>query len=286
MSAAPPPESQEDLTARAAQHFAEAKKAYARGEAAIAATLFEQAAHEVPHAAAFFNAALAWEEAGDRARAADDYDLALDLEQLSPQQEKDARLRLATLAKLLGTLILTEPRGATVQVGHLDKASVPLTVHLAPGNHTVVVTGDQGERSERTISLRAGEVQTLALEPPLIDLPPLATRAPSSLPVAPLSTPRILAWASLGTAAAASGTAIGLGIAALNARAAYEQSGSTSTADYNRASSLRTWTNVSWGIAGVLGGAGLALMFIQPKIPQSTVRVAAGPTSVGFEGQF
>ena len=288
MSAAPQPESPESPSARAAQHFREARAAYTRGEPARAAELFDQAAREVPHAASYFNAALAWEEAGQRARAADDYDVALDLGQLSPQQEKDARLRLATLSKLLGTLIIAEPRGATVQVGHLDQASVPLSVHLDPGTHRVIVTGGEGERTERTVTLGAGEVQTLAFEPPLMAQPDLSPHFAPTAPSAGLSPQRIAAWTTLGAAVAASGTAIGLGIGALNAHAAYLQSGSTSVADYNRAASFRTWTNVSWGVAGVLGGAGLALLFLPPRTQSGLVKVAysVGPSSVSLQGQF
>ena len=291
LSAAPALESQETLTARAAQHFREAREAYARGESAEAARLFEQAAREAPHAASLFNAALAWEEAGERARAADDYDLALDLGQLSAAQERDARLRLAALTKLLGTLILAEPRGATVQVAHLENAPLPLTVHLAPGDHRVVITAVGGERTERTVSLRAGEVQTLAIEPPLLELPPEVPLRPPPVaavatPLAPLPTQKILAWVSLSTGAALSATAVGLGVGALNSKTAYEQSGFTSVSEYNRASAFRTWTNVSWGAAALFGGAGLALMFIPPPAQHAPVRVSYGLGSVSLDGTF
>jgi hypothetical protein len=129
-------------------------------------------------------------------------------------------------------------------------------------------------------------VQTLALEPPPLELPDLR---PVEHPVAKatsLSTQRILAWVTLGAGAAVTGTAIGLGIGALNARSTYDQSGSTSVSDYNRALSLRTWTNVSWGIAAVLGGAGLGLMFIEPPQPTGSVRVAYGPGSISVQGNF
>src|SRR5262249_11234790 len=147
------------------------------------------------------------------------------------------------------------PRGATVQIEHLEKASVPLRVHLAPGSHRLVIIGVRGERVERTVALRAGEAQTLELEPPLLELPDLRAVEHPVTTAPALSTQRILAWVSLGTAAAASGTAIGLGVGALNARSAYEQSGSISVSDYNRALTLRTWTNITWGAAALLGGA-------------------------------
>src|SRR5262249_47150270 len=66
----------EDRTLAMAR-FRAASEAYGRGEYAAAARAFEESYRLVPRAAAVYNAARAWQAAGERARAADDYEAAL-----------------------------------------------------------------------------------------------------------------------------------------------------------------------------------------------------------------
>ena len=121
----------------AKQRFQEATEAYQDGRYSAAASLFEAADRLMPHASTRYNAATAWEQAGEDARAATGYEAALALESLDPARRKTARERLAGLGKRLGRIHIREPLGALVTVDHVQREPVPLTFYLRPGSYEI-----------------------------------------------------------------------------------------------------------------------------------------------------
>src|SRR5688572_1532019 len=99
----------EDQKTLARERFAEASAAHARGDFREAARLFEEAHRLAPAAGAKFNAGIAWDQAGDLPRAADDYEIALEMGGLDRQDAAQASSRLSALKQQLAVLRVEEP---------------------------------------------------------------------------------------------------------------------------------------------------------------------------------
>src|ERR1051325_7900167 len=106
----------EGQTGAAREKFRQATEAHEKGDYRGAAELFEEAHRLSPAAGAKFNAGIAWDESGEPARAADDYETALEMGGLTADEAKQAEERLGALKKLLGYVSIDEPAGATVEV--------------------------------------------------------------------------------------------------------------------------------------------------------------------------
>lgn len=79
----------------------------------------------------------------------------------------------------------------------------------------------------------------------------------------------------VGGSVVAAGAAVYLGVSALDARDKYDESNHSDLDAYDRAKSLRLWTNVAWGTSIVLGGSGVYLLLTQSSEPE---RQRAGVT--------
>jgi hypothetical protein len=163
----------DEIRTLARERFAQARAAFESGNHRDAALLFEDAYRLSPHASAMFNAAVAWDGAQEPARAADAYEVALDLGGLAGDQAAEASTRLAALKKALGYIRILDPVGATATVAHLDRATIPVRVHVAPGSHRIAVETADGRRSTQTVTVGGGQVATpqLDLEASLSALP-------------------------------------------------------------------------------------------------------------------
>jgi hypothetical protein len=247
----------------------DARRAYERREFAVAARGFEAVNRLAPHAALLFNAALAWEQAGDPARAADHYDVALAKGGLDPEQLKQARARLAKLEQSLSTLSVEAQQGAAIRVDGEAAGFAPARVHVKPGDHRVEVDDAEPQRvtvvaAEKRALVFAARAPVAAVTPPP---PPQGT--------SPL---RIGGWVTLGVAGVAAGAAIGLGVAAISARDDFVHgSGSTSVTLHDRAVALRTATNVTWALAGAAAITGVALHIAAPRGTAKGAALVVGP---------
>jgi tetratricopeptide (TPR) repeat protein len=269
----------------AAEVFRAGSKAYARGEYRAAALAFEAAFREVPHAASAYNAARAWERAGDPARAADLYRAALDVPRLTDEEQADATARVAALEPGLGVLWISA--GAVVSVAHVSRARAPLRVHLPPGEHEVRLELPDGREERRRVRVAGGERVRLTPAPPAHRA---AAAQPGKGPVRTASAPpaddspapglAIAGWVTLVGAAALAGTAVALGVMALDARDEFDDSGWTDQSLYDEASTLRTWTNVAWVGSGVLGLAGGGLLVASWRSARTSVGVGPGAGSI------
>jgi hypothetical protein len=268
-------EANDDARARAHDKFVEASAAHSRGDYTQAAHLFEEAYRILPRAAVKFNAGISWDLGGDLVRAADAYEAALDMGGLEEDQAREARERLGALKRELGYVSVDEPVGAVVTVAHVERAPIPVRLHVAPGTYEVHV--ESGERkADGSIHVAAGEVVDVRLPlgpPPPVQaapqpkppaLPPLDRR--KEQPVHGSTGLSVWTYVGFGGAAVLSGVAVFLGVRALEARDTFDGSGHRDVAAHDRAATLRTWTNVAWGGAAVSGGAGLFFLLTTPKI--------------------
>ncbi|MBI5532457.1 MAG: hypothetical protein HY898_07065 [Deltaproteobacteria bacterium] len=277
-AAAPATAIAQDKAAEAATLFETASKAFEKNDFTAAASAFDKAYRLMPHGATIFNAGLAWEAAGEKARAADAYLEALTFGGLNDTQTTDASKKLKQLEKALGRVEMRSPVPARVSVLHLQYANTPLRAHLPFGMHIVRVDYASG-------ATRYYPVQSSA-DPLLVELRPdggEATSEAASKTTAPrpssskLFTQKTLGWISLGGAAAFSGAAIILGLQGWSARDEFVESGSTNQDAHDRAVSYRTWANVSWVGAGLLGATGGALLWTAPPSKAAPPKTGDGP---------
>lgn len=249
--------------------FQRANEAVRREAYREAAELFERAHRQAPHPATVFNAAAAWEQAGERPRAADAYETALSMGGLASEQAAYAQERLTVLKKSLGYLRLTAPIGATATVAHAKNVAIPAAVHLAPGSHTVVFNLGSGANVRKPLRLLAGETQSVAAERP----PPMAqTQAPQRPEPTPSPAPspapdrasgsgqQTWGWVSLGVAGALAAASTVLTVQTFSALDNFEGSGRKDLDARDRALRLRTWSNATAVGAVVLGATGIYLL--------------------------
>lgn len=234
----------------AAKIFSEAQLAFEHGDLRRAAQGFDEANRLSPHGKTTLNAALAWEAAGEIAIAADRYSATLASGQLAPERTTETQNKLELLEKRLCLLSVEGPSALLVSVAHVRAAPLPLRLHVSPGPQTLELSGGPGVE-RREITVLAGTRVTLDLTRP----------APSpAAAVLPLVAPPPLAeeasgpWLALGISGLGAGVALGavtavLGGLTMGALGDYRDGGYTDVALYDRATGLRTSTNVVLGAA-------------------------------------
>lgn len=261
-------------TQLARQRFREAKEAYRERRYSAAASLFEAADRLAPHPSTRFNAAAAWDEAEEMARAATAYEAALATPTLDEDKRKVAEERLASLKLELGKILVQRPLGAFVTVDHVQRVPVPATFYLLPGSYSLQVEY-RGETSSTPLEVVAGRDHDVQLDfiEPEVAAPPRAVPPEALQPVPPAPPPadagisqKTWGWVSMGAGVALGGAAIILGLRALAARDKFEDSNNTDSSARNEAANLRLATNVFWGGATAAGVTGLVLVLTAPSI--------------------
>jgi tetratricopeptide (TPR) repeat protein len=289
VSHAVPCAAQSDDVVVAAETFRAGEAAYARGDYEPAARAFEVSNRLSPHPSALYNAGLAWEAAAKPERAADAFAAAIATHALTDAQAKDAEQRMAVLAERVGRVRIEAPTGATVSLAHADRVATPVSVHVTPGKHSAELQFADGHSETRDVEVTAGAVATLrfeAREPPPVappaDDPPVTTTGSDGLAIA--------GWILAGSGLAAGAAAIGVGVAALNARDTFEASGNTDADAHDEAATLRTVTNALWFGGAALAIAGTIMLIIDATDDGATVDAAAafylGAETAGLELRF
>lgn len=260
-----------DDAAEAKRRFGEGTKAMAEGRFREAALHFEAASRLRPHGVASFTAAVAWDKAEDPARAADNFSKSLELPGLPPKEQKVAKERLSTLEESLGTAKIEGPSSLSVQFEGLTEAHPPVKLHATPGVKVLlIVRDDKVER--RDVILKAGQTieldvtEALEVAKPTASVsasasapPPPPPPPPKTEPKPGMSTRKLIGFGAMGAGVISGGVAIALGFKTLSKRDDYEAN--PTREGYDSAVSSRTWTNVAWAGAVVLGGVGAALVF-------------------------
>src|SRR5262245_51885540 len=206
--------------------------AYKRGEYAEAAEKFYKAYKLLPHADSLYNAALAWELAGEKASAATAYEMVQD-DELHAEAQADARQKLEKLSSELGRVEVEAPEGATIRVTPFVIEKSKAVFYFDPGKQKIKVTLANGNRVSRSVKAVAGETTVVLVtaasdeddeEEPSEDAAPAETDEPT--PVKKDSSGlTTLGWVSLGVAGVATGAAIFFGLKTLSARDDYNASG-------------------------------------------------------------
>ncbi len=259
-------------TAEAKKQFVAGTKAFSNGKFAEAATAFEAAAALKPNAVALYTAALAWEQASQSERAADDYGRAVELPagSLTAQQESTAKERLASLEKVLGTLAVIGPDGTKVQLDQFTETVVPVRLHGTGGTHSlnVKLAGKNGEKRE--VLLDGGQTQKLDLSPtPTVvkhndETPPPQTKeVVVEKSVSHFSALKAIGFTAIGIGGASAIAALILGISAQDAGDAYKRAPNHDA--YVHANALADWCTGAWITAGVMVAAGVTLVLIPEK---------------------
>lgn len=294
----------QDDAAEAKKQFVAGTKAFSNGKFAEAAQAFEAAAALKPNAVALYTAALAWEQASQSERAADDYGRAIELPAggLNPQQETTAKERLVALEKVLGTVAVTGPEGTKVQLDQFSEAPVPVRLHGTGGTHSLSAKLPGKPPEKREVLLEGGQMQKLDVSPaPAVvkpdNTPPPPKEVVVEKPVSHMSIMKALGFTSIGVGATSAIAAIILGISAQDAGDAYKAA--PTHAGYVHANALADWTTGAWITAGVFVAAGVALVLIpeksgeaapktEPKKPQESARLMIAPSLGGFvvKGSF
>jgi hypothetical protein len=259
-------------TELAKQRFQEATEAYNEGRYSAAASLFDAADRLAPHPSTRYNAATAWEQAGEAARAATGYEAAIAVASLDQARRKVAEERLAALKEGLGRVRVERPLGAFVTVDHVQHVPLPTTFYLLPGTYDLTVDYE-GKTSQTPLTIVAGQDQNVKLdfpepEPAAASVPPEALKPlpPAEPPADVWLTQKTWGWVGLGAGVALSGAAMVLGLRALAARDRFVASGNTDAGARDDASDLRLATNVAWAGATVAGVTGLVLVLTAPTV--------------------
>jgi hypothetical protein len=260
-------------TDEAAELFRSASAAFRRGEYRAAAVAFEEAHRRVPHGVAMYNAATAWDSAGDKPRAADAFAAALRTPGLEGSQRRDAQAKLAALELALGLVRIEGPSDARVSLAHVAGAAPPTAVHVAPGEYPLTIVRADGRRDDGRVRVGVGETTTFtvkAAEPVRSVAPPQRRRWGTSAPVDEPSggVQRAVGWAGLGLAAVAFGTGVYMGVEALSARDDFEASERYDRDAHDRADRFRIGANIAWAGAGVFAVAGVVLLLTAPRASQ------------------
>ena len=259
-------------TELARQRFQEATAAYKEGRYSAAASLFDAADRLAPHPSTRYNAATAWEQAGEAARAATGYEAAIAMATLDEARRKVAEERLAALKEGLGRVRVQRPLGGFVTVDHVQHVPIPTTFYLVPGSYELTIDY-QGKANQSPLTSVAGQDQDVSpsfpgTEPAAPSVPPEALKpVPAAPPPADVwLTQKTWGWVGLGAGVALSGAAMVLGLRALAARDRFVASGNTDADAHDEASDLRLATNVMWAGAAAAGVTGLVLVLTAPTV--------------------
>lgn len=284
---------------------AEARTQYGLGQQAFqakkygeAATHFEAAAAARTSAVALYTAGIAWDLAGKQERAADAFSRALEVPGLDPKQSTNAKDKVATYEKTLGTAFVQGPEGCKVQLDSFTEAPVPVHLHGWPGTHSLTVKAPGKPVEHRDVLLEAGKVLEVNLkeEPakPQATTPPDPTPKETPKETAPArgshesywTTRRVAGVGVAGLGVAVLGAGAVLGINANGAADAYDAS--PSRAAFDHASSLETWTNVAFiaGAACLVGGIVLVVLPDDEGRESGRLHVGVGPRGATLGGTF
>jgi hypothetical protein len=278
-----------DKAAEGLAAFEDGSRLYADRKFAEAASRFEDAYGLACRVSALYNAGRAWQQAGYSARAADAYARALAVG-LPEAHAAAAKSHVEALSREVGSLEVRGPSGATVSVAHAAGRPLPARVYLAPGQHLVTATFADGKTASRTETVAAGQSIAIDVTLPATVADPVPGPVLTPGPEPADHTPYFVAGGvSLGLAAGAGVAAIVLGVNGLATRDEFVEGGATSQTLHDEASTLRTATNVCWGVAGALAVTGVVLIvvpFATAEAEPAAVSFSVSPRGAALSGAF
>lgn len=284
----------------AGQAFMEGQRAYKHGDYRHAAESFEKAYSLSPKLPALWNAARAWQDAGELTRAANLY---LEYLSLAPPSAPDRDRAIKSLNQLNEKLARVEVHAGDFTDVQLDGAEIPgladapdhlAVVYVNPGEHVVSGT-KKGQHTRQTATIAAGNVTSivLVLEEKKETFPP----PPPAVLVEPKSN-GLPPWVVLiggGLTAASLGVTIWSGLDTSSQKSTFDANPTQQNLDDGRSKEVRT--NVLIGVtAGFAVLTGVTAAFLvdwkgkpKEKTPQpetAAMNVGFGPGSLSLRGQF
>ncbi len=296
--AAPEQKPDKATIAKAAKKFRAGERAFHRHSYAAAAKDFEDAYAIAPHPAALFNAAEAHEKAGELTKAAN-----LCARYLHDAPDKDKRRSkankmIADLTPKLGRVDIDANGAEDVQLdGNVPDLEVTF---VDPGDHVVSGSFD-GKHVERQISVVAGSLEHVRLEPPA---PPpeqksdTAVATPDQGPHDHGATrhgglPPVVVYVGAGATAVLAGVTIWSGLDTNKARSDFNAHPTQQGLDAGKGKQTRT--NILLGATAVVGVATAAIGIFatdwkgkakKDEHPESHMAFGLGPGSVSLSGSF
>lgn len=281
--------------AKAARKFRAGEYAYRRHDYVKAAEDFLAADKILPHPAAVFNAARSYEKAGQLSRAANLCARYLHDAPAHDGQRQRARALIAELTPKLGRIHVDDNGANNVNIdGNAPELDVTF---VDPGDHDV--TGEfGGKQVERHVSVVAGSLERVVLEPPK-PKPAPAAPAPVLKPPAPSSKkpkaehphglPRVVFFGGAAATAVLGGLTIWSGLDTQSARSAYASHPTRAGLDAGIGKEHRT--NILLAGTAVLGVATAAIGVFATNWKHepsrdSGVQVGIGPRSAVVRGTF
>jgi hypothetical protein len=244
---------------RAGAAFKRGSAAYARRDFAEAAAAFEEANEILAAGASLYNAALAWQSAGDIVKAANDFSAALALGTLEPWQRDEATKRLAALARELGIVTARGPAGSSVWIDDARPTPDSTRRYVLPGDHVARAKLGDGSEVSRAVTVAAGGAAEITLEAPAREAPPVPP-----VPDRPAAdhTLRNVSLAIGGTGVVTVGVGIVLGAVALKGRDDFVAKGRMDASLRDQVVTMQAAANVTLVVAGVLGVTSLVLFTV------------------------
>jgi hypothetical protein len=286
--ASPPPSAalSPEKKKAAAAAFDRGEKAYAAKDFKGAGAAFEEAFDHVPHPSALWNAARAWNRAGELARAANLYTRYLSEAPPDAPDRKSATSSLEKLTPKLGKLNITAPGSDSVEVD--DEVALGKSVYVSPGTH-VVRARSKDKVIQRVQSVEAGGVASVALVEDAVSVPtdPADPTPKKTGGDEPRPLPPAVVIGGGAVTAVALGITIGLGVDTLNARSTYDAAPTQENLDAGRAKQTRTnvLLGVTLGLAALTGAA--AIFFVDwGGSSKGAAKVGAGLGTVHLLGSF
>ncbi len=280
---------------RAAVEFAEGQRAYAAGDFRHAGDAFEKAYHDKPHYSALYNAARAWQKAGELARAANLYSRYLDEAPVQTRDRDTATNALRELALKLGKFEIHPARGVgsvAVDGVVLEAGQVELGLYVNPGEH--LITGKSAQLEARqTSTVRVGEVASVALDVPAPAAPVVVVAPieddprPTVAPVNPVkAVPKVAVYGGAALTVVGVALSVWSGTDTNNQKTKYDASPTQANLDSGRSKEVRTnvIVGVTAGVAVLTGVA--AIFFVDWSAPQPARSVGIGMGSVSYGGTF
>ncbi len=275
----------------AAKLFHEGSRAYAHGDFTHAAQSFEAAYARAPRLPPLWNAARAWDRAGEPVRAANLYAAYL---RKAPPSAPDRNSATAALRKI-------EPKLARLQVHAMDVQDVKIDgtaaadiaedlseVYVAPGSH--VLEGTHAGKAVRVVQdAPAGVTTSVVLQAPPEAPPPTAPPPPQVHHPAHGGISPIFFFVGAGLTAVAGGLTIWSGVDTLGQRSTFDAAPTQANLDEGK--SRQTRTNVFIGVtAGLAALTGVTAIFVDWKghasRERAALRVVPGWGSLAVEGAF
>ncbi len=272
----------------AARLFSEGEKAFKSGDFVVAGEAFDKAYALSPHHDVLWNAARAWQRAGESARAANLYARFV---HDAPSDAADRPAATSALAQLGAKLGKIEVQAGATDLVWVDGAQLDRrVVYVNPGAHLVRIKS--GDRDESTTEMLAAGSVTSVAQKPLTPAPAAAAAAPSPLPAqrtAEVATrrgvPPIVVWVGAGLTLGATGVAVWSGIDTLDAKKSFDASPTQTQLDDGHSKETRTNVVIAVSAGLFVATAATAIWLVDWRAKEN-VRVGVGPGSMMIQGSF